>query len=257
MRYVVVGGGAAGVFGALSAKQHHPDAEVILLEKSAKLLAKVRVSGGGRCNVTHHCFDPKELVKNYPRGHRELLGPFHRFAPEDTISWFEERGVPLKVEADGRMFPTTDSSQTIIDCLLNEARRRGVSIRSRQKIEAIQKKDDFVITLADGEEIRADRVLLATGSAPQGHRFAEALGHTIVPSVPSLFTFNVPNFALKPLSGASVEKATLRLEGFKHEQEGPLLITHWGFSGPAAIKLSAWGARFLAEKQYQAMLIIN
>ncbi|MCB1136178.1 MAG: NAD(P)/FAD-dependent oxidoreductase [Chlamydiia bacterium] len=255
MRIVIVGGGAAGIFAANTAKLFHPEADVIVLEKSAKLLSKVLVSGGGRCNVTHHCFEPKELVRNYPRGQRELLGPFHCFGPQQTIEWFAERGVQLKAEADGRMFPTTDSSQTVIDCLLSEARRLGVDIRTRQKISTISKGENFVLHLEE-EVLECERLILAMGSAPAGHAFAEAFGHRIEAPVPSLFTFNVPGFELVGLAGAATD-ARLRLAGTKFEQRGPLLITHWGFSGPAAIKLSAWAARALHACDYKAELLID
>jgi predicted Rossmann fold flavoprotein len=255
MKIVIIGGGAAGFFAALRAKEADPTAEVLLLEKTATLLAKVRISGGGRCNVTHACFDPRELITHYPRGGRELLGPFHSFQPSDTVAWFEERGVRLKTEKDGRMFPTTDRSTTIIDCLTREAKQSGVEIRYQQRIAAI--KPGFEILFTDDTTLNCDRVILATGSAKQGLAFAEELGHTIVAPVPSLFTFNVPNFDLVDLSGASVPKARIRLADSRLEQTGALLITHWGFSGPAALKLSAWGARLLAERNYETAVHID
>jgi predicted Rossmann fold flavoprotein len=250
---IVIGGGAAGIFAAICAKAANEHAKVALLEKSAVLLAKVRVSGGGRCNVTHACFDPAQLIQNYPRGHQELRGPFHRFQPRDTIQWFESRGVPLKAEADGRVFPTSDSSESIINCLLNEAKKLGVEIHMRQRIDTIT-KTDFGFTLG---AYQCRHLILATGSGADGHRWAQALGHTIQSPVPSLFTFNVPTSPLKELSGISVEEAELRIVGTPLVQKGPLLITHFGFSGPAALKLSAWGARTLHEKQYQVDLAIN
>lgn len=243
MKIVVVGGGAAGFFAAIAAKTAFPDASVTLHEKTNKVLSKVRISGGGRCNVTHACFDPKLLVKNYPRGSKELLGPFHRFQPADTVEWFSERGVELKTEADGRMFPTTNSSETIIDCLLNEAKRVGVEIKLQSKLSL--------------NELKADRLILATGSAKGGYEIAKHFGHTIQSPVPSLFTFNIPDFPLESLSGISLENVCLKLEGTKLVQEGPLLITHWGFSGPAALKLSAFGARYLAEQNYEVQLCID
>lgn len=254
---IVIGGGAAGIFGAIWAKETHPDAKVTLLEKSAVLLAKVRVSGGGRCNVTHSCFDPKLLVQNYPRGGKELLGPFHQFQPQDTIEWFEERGVKLKTEADGRMFPVTDSSETIIQCLLNEAKKVGVEILLRQRVQNIRRIDEgFELELPDGQ-LKCKRLLLATGSSQEGLAWAEKLGHTIQKPVPSLFTFNVPTSPLKELSGISLKSAELKIRGSNLTQKGPLLITHFGFSGPAALKLSAWGARYLHEKEYKVGLSIN
>jgi predicted Rossmann fold flavoprotein len=253
---VVIGGGAAGLFSAIASKKS--STSTILLEKTNTLLAKVRISGGGRCNVTHACFDPKQLAANYPRGNKALIGLFHRFQPRDTIQWFESRGVPLKVEDDGRMFPVTDSSQTIIDCLLREAMEVGVDIQLRKHIERIEKIDSgFRIILDDDKTLDCNRIILATGSNKDGLELARSFGHAIVPPVPSLFTFNIPNFVLEDLSGNSVENVLLKIEGSKLEQTGPLLITHWGFSGPAALKLSAWGARHLHELNYQTKLIVN
>lgn len=256
IRIVVLGGGAAGFFGAIKAKAENPDASVILLEKAAVLLSKVRISGGGRCNVTHACFDPKQLIQNYPRGSRELLGPFNHFQPQDTVEWFESRGVRLKVEDDGRMFPVTDSSETIIQCLMAEAKRVGVDIRTQQKVEEVKKEDCFHLKVA-GQQLLADCILLATGSSTQGHHIAESLGHTVQPPVPSLFTFNIPEFSLKEIAGIAVEKATVKLPQAKLQQTGPLLITHWGFSGPGALKLSAWGARALHACHYETSLEID
>lgn len=253
--WIIIGGGAAGFFAALRAKEQNPNARVLLLEKTAVLLAKVRISGGSRCNVTHSCFDPKLLTKNYPRGHQELLGPFHTFQPRDTIEWFESRGVKLKTESDGRMFPVTNRSETIIECLQNEAKRLGVEIRVQTRIEKIDK--GFQLTLQDGSCLTTSHLLLATGSNTEGHKWAEAFGHTIQKPVPSLFTFNVPTSPLKELSGIAVESAELQLEGTSFKQKGPLLITHFGFSGPAALKLSAWAARHLFEKEYRTTLLIN
>jgi len=255
---VVVGGGAAGIFGAIAAAEASPGAKVLLLEKSAVLLAKVRVSGGGRCNVTHHCFDPKELVRHYPRGGQELLGPFHRFQPCDTINWFEERGVKLKVEPDGRMFPTTDNSETIIQCLLSEAKRLGVEIRLRQRIETIERsREGFTIAIQGAAPLRTRKLLLATGSAEAGYRFAQHLGHSLQPPVPSLFTFNVPTSPWKEQSGVALESVEIGIRGSSLSYRGPLLLTHFGFSGPAILKLSAWGARLLHEKSYVAEIAIN
>jgi len=252
--YVIIGGGAAGVFAAIRCKTVSPTARVILLEKTNQLLAKVRISGGGRCNVTHACFDPAKLAQNYPRGSKELIGPFHHFQPKDTVAWFEERGVALKVEKDGRMFPTTDSSETIIQCLLNAASTAGVEIRKQQRIESIG--HDFLIQL-ENEQIKADSILLATGSSSWGHAIAKQFGHTIVEPVPSLFTFNIPTSPLLDLSGISVPKVIVTIKDTNLKQEGPLLLTHWGFSGPSILKLSAWAARKLHELDYKATLLIN
>ena len=255
---VIIGGGAAGFFGAITSAKNNPGAQVILLEKTRSLLSKVKVSGGGRCNVTHACFEPSELVKNYPRGSKELLGPFHQFQPTHTIEWFEERGVALKTEEDGRMFPITDKSETIIACLQQEAKKTGVEIRLQQSITKIEKTDTgFVIHLNAGELLACSKILLATGSSKEGYTMAESLGHTLIPPVPSLFTFNVPDSPLVELSGVSVNSALLKIEGTNLTQQGSLLITHWGFSGPAALKLSAWGARTLYDMNYQATLLIN
>jgi len=247
-----MGGGAAGVFAALAAKAARSEARVLLLEKSAVLLAKVRISGGGRCNVTHFCFEPKTLVQYYPRGGKELLGPFCRFQPRDTIEWFSSRGVSLKGEADGRMFPVTDCSQTIIDCLLKEALKLGVEIRLRQNVQTIEKVDEGFLV---NSTVIGKKMIFATGSAPDGHRQAMQFGHFLEAPVPSLFTFNVPTSPLKELSGVAMDSVELRIEGFS--MKGPLLITHFGFSGPAALKLSAWGARALHSKGYKVPLQIN
>jgi len=256
MNLVVIGGGAAGIFAAIFAKASQPKAYVVVLEKTAVLLSKVKVSGGGRCNVTHACFDPKELVKNYPRGEKELLGPFHRFQPRDTVEWFESRGVKLKTENDGRMFPVTDSSSTIIDCLLSEAKKLGVDIRLRQRVEKVVKTGQtFEIHLKDSPSISCTQLILASGSSPEVYACAESLGHSIQPPVPSLFTFNVPTSPLKELSGVSVPQATVHVGAYR--QTGPLLITHFGFSGPAILKLSAWGARYLHEHNYKVDFVID
>lgn len=254
-RTIVIGGGAAGFFGAIHFANNPLD-EVILLEKSNTLLAKVKVSGGGRCNVTHACFDPKALVENYPRGAKELLAPFTRFQPKDMMAWLESRGVALKIEKDGRVFPQSDTSQTIIDCFLREAKAHNVSIQLQAPIEKVEKQEKGFIIHLRQETLYADRVLLATGSSSQGYKLAAALGHTIVEPVPSLFTFHVPLSPLKDLSGISVEKVLLTLPETSFSSSGPLLITHFGFSGPAVLKLSAFGARALHAKNYRCLLNI-
>lgn len=250
----VIGGGAAGFFAAINIKEKNPGRRVVLLEKTRQPLAKVRISGGGRCNVTHQCFEPKRLVECYPRGKRELLGPFTRFGPVDTIEWFLKRGVQLKTEADGRMFPVSDSSETIIECFLNEAKRLGVELRLQTAVLRIDR--DLSMHLPD-EILKCAAVVLATGSVKGGIEMAEKLGHTKVDPVPSLFTFNCPTSPLLDLAGLSVPKARVSLVGTKLEALGPVLITHWGFSGPAILRLSAFGARILHEKQYQADLLID
>lgn len=256
MKIFIIGAGAAGFFAALEAKKNNPKAEVVLLEKTAQLLSKVKISGGGRCNVTHACFDPKELIQNYPRGSRELLGLFNKFQPTDTIHWFKERGVILKKEKDGRMFPISNSSVTIINCFLEEAKKLGVKIQTKVKIDSIIKTPNgFILTIGE-ETLSADRLILATGSGRSGWEFAKSFGHTIVEPVPSLFTFNIPSFPLVDIAGVSC-KASIKLKGTTRKQEGPLLITHWGFSGPAALKLSAFAARVLFEKKYETPLLID
>lgn len=257
-RCVVIGGGAAGIFAALKAKEENPSLSVIVLEKSAVFLSKVRISGGGRCNVTHACFDPQKLIQNYPRGGKELLGPFHRFGPKDTVEWFESQGVSLKTEADGRMFPVSNRSQTIIDALLKDVQDKGVELRIRQHITTIEYSDEqFHVRLREGETLDCQFLILATGSSSEGHRYVQSLGHTLQPPVPSLFTFNVPTSPLSGLSGVAVEDVVVSLPEISMQQRGPLLITHFGFSGPAALKLSAWAARELHAKNYQTTIQIN
>lgn len=254
---IVIGGGAAGFFAAITAAESAPKARVLILEKSRDVLSKVRISGGGRCNVTHSCFDPYELVKRYPRGSKELLGPFHAFQPKDTIEWFGKRGVPLKTEDDGRMFPVTDSSQTIIDALTTSAKNAGVELLTIVKIESIEKqKDLFTVTTNQGT-FTSKSLLLATGSSAQGHEFAMHFGHHITPLAPSLFSLNIPSSPLLDLSGISMAEVEASIEGTKLKEKGPLLITHWGFSGPAILRLSAWGARILKDMEYRATLLIN
>jgi predicted Rossmann fold flavoprotein len=253
-RVVIAGGGAAGFFAALACAEANPRATVQIFERSPDVLAKVRVSGGGRCNVTHACFEPEELVKNYPRGGRELLGPFHRFQPSDTVAWFEERGVALKTEEDGRMFPTTDSSQTIIDCLTREAARLGVRVRTGCGIAEVLKKDRaFNIFLTEDGTVECDCFMLATGGSRgvKGHGLAESLGHTIEPPVPSLFTFDIEDPRLHALAGVSSPNARVKISGTPLDETGPLLITHWGLSGPSILRASAWGARLLAARDYK------
>ena len=253
-RLVVAGGGAAGFFGAIAAAEADPRAEVVLLEKSPELLAKVTISGGGRCNVTHHCFDVDPLVRNYPRGARELIGPFHRFQPRDTVQWFESRGVPLKVESDGRMFPVSDSSSSIVNCLREAARSAGVRVHTGRGLHAIRPRatGGFDLDLTTGETLDADRLLLATGGnkATAGYRLAASAGHTIEPPAPSLFTFNIDDGDLHALAGIAASDAEVAAPAQGLAQSGPLLITHWGVSGPAALKLSAWGARSFADCDY-------
>ena len=261
LRVVVIGGGAAGFFGAIACAKSHPHTQVTLLEATRQPLAKVRISGGGRCNVTHACFEPTGLVQHYPRGGKALRGAFSRFQSRDTVDWFVAHGVKLKTEPDGRMFPVTDSSETIVGCLMEAASSAGVEIRTGSAVVSVSRQTDaFEISLKSGEILLCDRLLIATGSSQVGYQIAKQLGHQIEPPVPSLFTFNIVDNHLKELAGVSVESACLRLSvaGKTHlEQTGPLLITHWGLSGPAVLKLSAWGARVLHDCHYQATLLIN
>ena len=258
LRVVVVGGGAAGFFGAIAAAKAHPQTRITLLEAGRELLAKVRISGGGRCNVTHACFDPGILVQNYPRGGKALRGAFTRFQPRNTVEWFTSQGVKLKTEADGRMFPITDDSATIVNSLIQAAKDAAVEIRTGVAAVSVNRlTTDFEIELKSGEKLKCDRILLATGSSPSGFKWAKNLGHTIQSPVPSLFTFNISDVRLQDLAGVSVGNVRVQLPASKLEQTGPILITHWGLSGPAVLKLSAWGARFLHECRYETSLLIN
>ncbi len=259
---IVVGGGAAGFFGAIACAEARPGSRVVILEATPRVLTKVKISGGGRCNVTHHQFDTRRLVTSYPRGQKELIGAFHRFQPRDTVAWFAAHGVELKVEDDGRMFPVTDSSQTIIDCLEQTARQNGVTIRLRTLVQKIEKiEDHFRVQTKDGAELRSRFVLLATGSMPFGQNLARDLGHRLVDPVPSLFTFEIKDPLLDGLSGTSFSRVQMQLKvpGFQQDfqQEGPCLITHWGLSGPAVLKLSAFAARELFASEYKAELQVN
>ena len=257
----VLGGGAAGFFAAITCAETLGLAgKVTLFEATPHLLAKVRISGGGRCNVTHSCFEPAELVKKYPRGGRELLGAFHRFQPRDTIEWFGSRGVATKTEEDGRMFPTTDDSATIVDCLMSAAARAGVTIRLSTAVRSIIKEaDTFRLSLGTGSVEEFERVIVATGGnkSSGGLAIAESFGHSIVPPVPSLFTFHITDPRLTDLAGISVENAVVTAPGTKLKTDGPVLITHAGLSGPGILKLSAWGAREFAEKSYAFPIAIN
>jgi hypothetical protein len=260
LQVAVIGGGAAGFFAAISAKLHHPEAKVTIYEKSAKLLSKVRISGGGRCNVTHHCFEIRELVENYPRGERPLKKAFGIFSPTDTIEWFKQRGVELKTESDGRMFPVTDDSETIINCLMNETRRIGVGIKTKSNIKTIKRLEDgYELGFHRGGRVVADKVIVATGGSPRssGFDWLRDLGHDIEEPVPSLFTFNMPDEPIKKLMGVVAEPVSVKVMGSNLQSSGPLLITHWGMSGPAILKLSAFGARELSEKDYQFKVLVN
>ncbi len=256
---IIIGGGAAGFFTAINAAEKNPDFKIIILERGKEVLTKVKVSGGGRCNVTHAEFIPKELTQNYPRGEKELLGPFHTFMTGDTIEWFEKRGVELKIEEDGRMFPVSDSSQTIIDCFLSQAKRLGVEILLSQSVKEILKEDKNFTINTTSENFSAEKIVIATGSNPKIWQLLEGLGHTIVPTVPSLFTFNIKDSRIMDLSGIATNARIKVLKEGKGilESEGPLLITHWGMSGPAILKLSAWGARLLEPLKYHFNIEVN
>jgi predicted Rossmann fold flavoprotein len=260
-KIIIIGGGAAGFFAAITAAIAHSHASIILLEAGREFLSKVRISGGGRCNVTHHCFEPSQLVQYYPRGGKALRGAFSRFQPKDTVAWFKSRDVTLKTEADGRIFPITDDSATIVNCLLETAKEYGVYLLPNSPVKSLQKlENQFWIELKNGEILKGDRVLIATGSNPMGYRWAEELGHQVQEPVPSLFTFNIKDPRLTDLAGIAVENVRVSLvnpDQKKLEQMGPLLITHWGLSGPAILKLSAWGARLLHDHKYQMPFIIN
>ena len=253
---LIVGGGAAGFFTAINIVERNPKAKVAILERGAEVLGKVRISGGGRCNVTHACFEPNELVKFYPRGEKELRGPFHQFCSGDTIEWFERHGVDLKIEDDGRMFPVSNSSQTIIDCFLKATQQLGIKVLTGQSVQSIFKKDNYWKIDTQNQNYQAENLILATGSNPKIWEMLQEFGHAIIPPVPSLFTFNSKDPRIKELPGVSA-KVTVRVKDTKLEATGPLLITHWGMSGPAILKLSAWGARILHDKNYQFTLLVN
>ena len=256
-KLIVVGGGAAGYFAAINAAELNTELEVVILEGSNKVLQKVKVSGGGRCNLTNACFTPKELIEFYPRGKKELLGPFHKFMTGDTMEWFENRGVPLKIEDDNRVFPDSNSSQTIVDCFLESAKNAGVVLKTSTRVDSIKKNEDRFIVKTNLEEFYADYVLIAAGSNGKVWKMAEDLGHKVVPPVPSLFTFNIKDERLKDIPGISVPKASVKIINSKLKEQGPLLITHWGLSGPGILKLSAWGALELFKKEYQFEIEVN
>ncbi|HCF03960.1 NAD(P)/FAD-dependent oxidoreductase [Flavobacterium sp.] len=253
---LIVGGGAAGFFSAINIVERNPKLKVAILERGKEVLSKVRVSGGGRCNVTHACFEPNELVKYYPRGEKELRGPFHQFCSGDTIEWFEKHGVELKIEDDGRIFPVSNSSQTIIDCFLTASQKLGIAILTGQSVQSIFKKDNCWKIETQTENYLAEKLILATGSNPKIWDMLHTFGHAIVTPVPSLFTFNIKDPRIKELPGIATQ-VNVKVIGSKLESTGPLLITHWGMSGPAILKLSAWGARILHDKNYQFAIEVN
>ena len=260
-RIAIVGGGAAGFFAAITCAEVRPGAEIFILEKTSQFLSKVKISGGGRCNVTHAGFDVREFVTHYPRGGRALIAPFQQFQAADTVAWFERRGVKLKTEADGRMFPTTDSSQTIIDCLINAAMTAGIKLKANCGVEAAVKKSGggFELKLAGGEILNCAKLLLATGGCrtPALGQLAVSLGHTLELPVPSLFTFHIETPWLRELAGISLASVEVSAPEIKLRERGAILLTHWGLSGPAILRLSAWGARALHKKDYQFTLLVN
>lgn len=253
---VIVGGGAAGFFTAINVVENNPKLKVAILERGKEVLSKVRVSGGGRCNVTHACFIPNDLVKFYPRGEKELKGPFHQFCSGDTIEWFEKHGVELKIEEDGRMFPITDSSQTIIDCFLNTSKKLGIDVLTGQSVQSVFKGEAYWKIETNQQSFKCDKLVMTTGSNPKIWDMMVALGHSIVEPVPSLFTFNIKDDRIKDLMGVSAI-ASVKVKDSKLKASGPLLITHWGMSGPGILRLSAWGARELAAKNYHFILQVN
>ena len=255
MRVAVIGGGAAGFFAAIHAKENHPDAHVTIFEKTKKVLSKVRISGGGRCNVTNACHSVPELVKAYPRGGKKLKRAFETFNTLHTRAWFESRGVPLVTESDQRIFPASNSSQSIIDCLLQETRKRNIPIAFQKSVSSIHSQgDDLILTLRQSSQdaLRFNKVIVATGGSPtrKGLAWLEALGHKIEEPVPSLFTFNMPDDPITELMGVTIQDTRVHIQGTKLRSDGPLLITHWGMSGPAILKLSSYGARRLHETGY-------
>jgi predicted Rossmann fold flavoprotein len=253
---IIVGGGAAGFFTAINIVEKNPKLKVAILERGADVLQKVRISGGGRCNVTHACFEPNELVKYYPRGEKELRGPFHQFSSGDTIEWFEKHGVELKTEDDGRMFPVSNSSQTIIECFLNATQKLGIEVLTGQSVQSLFKKEAVWKIETQNENYLAEKLILATGSNPKIWEMMQTYGHAVVSPVPSLFTFNIKDPRIKELPGVAAH-VTVKVKDTKLESTGPLLITHWGMSGPAVLKLSAWGARILHDKNYQFTIFVN
>lgn len=254
-KVIIIGGGASGFFTAANIDTKLYD--VTILEQNSDVLQKVKISGGGRCNVSHACFDPRELVQFYPRGNKELLSVFTKFQPGDTMNWYEEHGVALKIEDDNRIFPESNSSQSIIDCLVNECKKKNVKILTKQTVtEILPKENGYKIHTTD-QNYFADYVVFSTGSSPKAFKILKKLGHQIITPVPSLFTFNIKNEILKDLMGTSFQYVNIEIPKLNLEESGSLLITHWGLSGPAILKLSAWGARELAALKYQFEIIIN
>jgi len=259
MKIAIIGGGAAGFFAALTAKKEYPKAEVTIYEKTSKVLGKVKISGGGRCNVTHACSENKLLATHYPRGENYLKKAFEQFNADSTIQWFKERGVEMKTYPDGCIFPLSNDSQTIIDCFLSEASKLGVKILYNKSVISIEKRETIFNLQTRENNYQTDRLIITIGGQPKrsGLEFLEKIGHSIIEPVPSLFTFNMPENPICELMGNVVEKATVKVEGTKLVGNGPLLVTHWGMSGPAILQLSAWGARILETENYQFAILVN
>ncbi|CAG5086634.1 BaiN/RdsA family NAD(P)/FAD-dependent oxidoreductase [Parvicella tangerina] len=257
-KIAIIGGGAGGFFTAINTAEKHSDYDITIFEKGKNVLGKVKVSGGGRCNVTHACFEPKELVKFYPRGTKELLGPFHSFMTGDTMEWFEKRGVALKIEEDNRVFPVSDDSQSIIDCLQEEIRRLGIKVKTQSTVTDITPLEKGWSISVNGTEEKFDKVVIATGGNSQSvWSELEKLGYKIIEPIPSLFTFNTKDTRFRNLSGLVVKDASVKISGTKFLEQGPVLITHWGLSGPGILKLSSVGARHLHEKNYQFQIQVD
>lgn len=253
---IIIGGGAAGFFTAINSVENNPNLSVAILERGKTVLEKVRISGGGRCNVTHACFVPNDLVKFYPRGERELKGPFNQFCSGDTIEWFEKHGVELKIEEDGRMFPVSDSSETIIDCFMDAVKKLKIDVLTNHSVQELYKTETHWKVTTTQDVFTCENVVMATGSNPKIWELLQNLGHSIEEPVPSLFTFNVKDVRIKELMGISTP-ATVKVKKSKLEASGPLLITHWGLSGPGILRLSAWGARELSDKKYHFAIMVN
>ncbi|QTE22083.1 NAD(P)/FAD-dependent oxidoreductase [Polaribacter cellanae] len=256
-KIIIIGGGAAGYFTAINAKENNPDLDITILEKGKDVLQKVKISGGGRCNVTHACFEPKELVKFYPRGEKELLGPFHQFMTGDTFEWFDDRGVPLKIEDDNRVFPEANTSQAIIDCFQKSVDKLGIKVLTNHGVNSVYQQDNQWVINTKEQVFKADKLVIAAGSSKKVWALCETLNHSVIEPVPSLFTFNINDKRIVDLLGIAVPNATVNILGTKLQASGPLLITHWGMSGPAVLKLSAFGARILADKNYQYNIKVN
>jgi predicted Rossmann fold flavoprotein len=259
IKIAVIGGGAAGFMAAVTAKENNPNAHVTIFEKSNKVLSKVLISGGGRCNVTHNCKSISQLIKNYPRGGKELKKSFNQFSNSDTIEWFKKNNIKLKIEADNRMFPETNSSQTIIDLFIKKTEKLNIKICLSSKVDKIQHSKDKISLQVNNKNIKFDRLIISTGGYPKisGFKLFKELGYNISSPVPSLFTFNIPNDDITKLMGVVVENASAKVKGLKLKQNGPVLITHWGLSGPCILKLSSWGAKDLADLEYHFITQIN